>query len=73
MATGNFLYRGLIPDRRLEDSVPSLDEEDREEFLSFVKGMLCWRPEERKTAGELLDHPFLGMDTLFLETCLMVS
>ncbi|PLB43367.1 protein kinase [Aspergillus steynii IBT 23096] len=56
---GNFLYRGLIPDRKLADSLPSLEEEEREDFLSFVKGMLCWRPGERKTAGELLEHPFL--------------
>lgn len=59
---GNFLYKGLVPDRKLEDSLPSLEAEDREEFLAFVKTMLCWLPEERKTARELLDHPFLQLD-----------
>lgn len=26
-------------------------------FLSFVRGMLAWRPEDRKTARELLEDP----------------
>ncbi|KAG7294094.1 hypothetical protein NEMBOFW57_004157 [Staphylotrichum longicolle] len=28
-------------------------------FLNFVKGMLAWRPEDRKTAAELLKDPWL--------------
>ena len=29
-------------------------------FLDFVMGMLTWRPEDRKTARELLDDPWLN-------------
>jgi serine/threonine-protein kinase SRPK3 len=29
-------------------------------FLDFVKGMLAWRPEDRKTARELLRDPWLN-------------
>ncbi|KAK3301837.1 kinase domain protein [Chaetomium strumarium] len=29
-------------------------------FLDFVRGMLTWRPEDRKTARELLDDPWLN-------------
>ncbi|EEQ90345.2 CMGC/SRPK protein kinase [Blastomyces dermatitidis ER-3] len=61
---GKFLYEGLIPDRRLVDSIPTqlVEEEDRENFLSLVKMMLAWLPEERKTARELAEHPFLQLE-----------
>ncbi|KAL2260189.1 hypothetical protein VTK26DRAFT_5885 [Humicola hyalothermophila] len=29
-------------------------------FLDFVRGMLTWRPEDRKTAKELLEDPWLN-------------
>ncbi|CAI4213688.1 unnamed protein product [Parascedosporium putredinis] len=29
-------------------------------FLDFVRGMLAWRPEDRKTARELLEDPWLN-------------
>lgn len=58
---GNFVHENLIPDRRLEDTLPSLDKEEREKALSFVKMMLAWLPEERKTARELIEHPFLQL------------
>ncbi|KKK22391.1 hypothetical protein ARAM_002221 [Aspergillus rambellii] len=51
---GNFLYDELIPTRKLEDTVPSLEAGDREACLSFIKQMLAWLPEERKT------DPFLN-------------
>jgi hypothetical protein len=55
---GEFMHKGLIPmDVSLENSVPSLQGEDREVFLDFVRMMLHWLPEERKTARELLEHP----------------
>ncbi|KAK9367918.1 kinase-like domain-containing protein [Lipomyces kononenkoae] len=58
---GKFLYDDLIPDRKLEVTLPSLEEKERENFLSFVKMMLAWLPEERKTARELMEHPFLRL------------
>lgn len=54
-----FLYNDLILSRKLEDTLPSLDEEEKLNFLDFVKGMLAWIPTERKTAKELMEHPFL--------------
>ena len=56
---GEFLHENLIPTRKLEDTIPSLEEKERHAFLSFVRDMLTWCPEERKTARELIDHPFL--------------
>lgn len=50
----------MIPnDFNLSDSVLSLKGEDKESFLDFVSHMLQWLPEERKTAKELLEHPWL--------------
>lgn len=57
---GKFLYDDLIPDRKITDTLPVM-ERDRESFLSFVKSMLAWLPEQRKTAGELMEHPFLQL------------
>ena len=56
------MYDALIPTRKLEDAIPSsLEEKERELFLSFVRQMLTWLPEERKTASELMEHPFLKL------------
>ncbi|KAL4986570.1 protein kinase [Aspergillus falconensis] len=52
---------GLIPSRSLENTAAFLEQEDREAFLSFVRQMLNWLPEERKTARELMDHRFLKL------------
>lgn len=60
---GKFLYESLIPARTLESAVPSsLGEEERQSFLSFASQMLTWLPEERKTARELIEHPFLELE-----------
>ncbi|KAI2695856.1 hypothetical protein CBS147332_9241 [Penicillium roqueforti] len=58
---GKFLYDDLIPARSLEATLPSLEENERDSFLSFVRGMLTWLPEERKTARQLIAHPFLNI------------
>lgn len=56
------MHGDLIPVRKLEDTIPSsLEEKEREGFLSFVGQMLTWLPEERKTARELMEHPFLKL------------
>lgn len=56
-----FHYNQLIQCRNLEDTVPFLEKSDREEFLSFIRDMLTWLPEKRKTARELINHPFLKL------------
>ncbi|KAJ5050011.1 hypothetical protein NUH16_008538 [Penicillium rubens] len=57
---GKFLHEELIPSRKLEDTIPSLDDSERELFLSFARDMLTWVPSERKSARELTAHPFLN-------------
>ncbi|KAJ9483817.1 hypothetical protein VN97_g9583 [Penicillium thymicola] len=58
---GKFLHQELIPKRKLEDTIPSRDDSERELFLSFARDMLTWVPSERKTARELTEHPFLNL------------
>lgn len=61
---GEFMHKDLIPiDVRLEDSVLSLEGEDKRLFLDFIKKMLQWLPEDRKTAKELLEDPWLQGNT----------
>jgi serine/threonine-protein kinase SRPK3 len=58
---GDFLYRDLIlSDLRVEDSLPSLSDEERMEFLGFAKGILRWLLDDRKSAKELLEHSWLA-------------
>jgi serine/threonine-protein kinase SRPK3 len=58
---GVFLYPDLVPkDLELKDTISSLEENEKNAFLDFVVGnMLCWAPEKRMTAKELLQHPWL--------------
>lgn len=56
---GRSLYDDLIPDRKLGDAVSFLEVDEREAFLDLAKGMLTWHPGARKSAGELIGHPFL--------------
>lgn len=44
----------------LEQSEEFLDGRNKEMFLTFMRGMLQWRPEDRKTAKELLQDPWLN-------------
>ncbi|CAG7922237.1 unnamed protein product [Penicillium olsonii] len=57
---GKFLYEDLVPKRRLEDTIPSLEGEQKELFLSFAREMLTWDPSARKSAAELSRHSFLN-------------
>ena len=60
---GQFISSDLIRGKKFEEAaIPFLDGEDRQEFLSFVRHMLTWLPEERKTARELTEQPFLNLD-----------
>lgn len=44
--------------KKLADTVTELVDDEKEIFLDFASGMLHWVPEKRKTAKELLQHPF---------------
>jgi serine/threonine-protein kinase SRPK3 len=47
-------------DTSLEQSEEFLEGKNKEMFLVFMRGMLQWRPEDRKTAKELLEDPWLN-------------
>ncbi|KAE8349567.1 kinase domain protein [Aspergillus coremiiformis] len=49
-----------IPPISLEESEENLDGQSKPLFLEFMRKMLRWVPEERKTAQELLDDPWLN-------------
>ncbi|POR33931.1 Protein kinase-like domain protein [Tolypocladium paradoxum] len=51
--------------RNLESEVPKciLEENHAELFLKFIRRMLCWVPEERATAADLLNDPWLDPST----------
>lgn len=60
MVEGEFLYDAMIPrNLQLADTVSSLEGEEKTRFLDFPLKMLRWLPEERKTAEELLEDPWL--------------
>ncbi|CAK1363102.1 unnamed protein product [Cercospora beticola] len=48
----------LSPDT-FEDRLTCLSGQSKAEFLSFLRAMLKWQPRDRKTARELLQHPWL--------------
>ncbi|KAF7617707.1 hypothetical protein AFLA_006621 [Aspergillus flavus NRRL3357] len=48
-----------IPTVSLEVLEKRLNGKEKELFLAFIMSMLKWLPEERKTAKQLLEHPFL--------------
>ncbi|OOG00365.1 hypothetical protein ASPCADRAFT_125 [Aspergillus carbonarius ITEM 5010] len=59
---GKFLHEDLIPsDQTLEDTVTCLEGEEKSQFLGFARKMLKWMPEERGTAKELVDDPWLDL------------
>ncbi|KAK2731592.1 hypothetical protein FQN55_004555 [Onygenales sp. PD_40] len=49
-----------IPDISLEDLETRLEGNDKVLFLKFIRSMLSWLPEDRKTARELLNDPWLN-------------
>jgi serine/threonine protein kinase len=44
-----------VKDLRLEGN-------EKQAFVAFLRSMLCWRPEDRKTADQLLADPWLNED-----------
>ncbi|KAI1951440.1 hypothetical protein LOZ12_005829 [Ophidiomyces ophidiicola] len=57
-------WRGLapIPDISLEGLEKRLTGNDKEAFLTFLRQMLCWKPEERPSAGEIIYDPWVLED-----------
>lgn len=48
----------------LEKAEQFLTGRNKAMFLDFVRGVLAWRPEDRKTAAELLQHPWLTAEEI---------
>ncbi|KAJ6114429.1 protein kinase domain protein [Penicillium sp. IBT 16267x] len=44
----------------LETSEQFLEGRNKELFIAFMRGMLQWRPEDRMTAKDMLQHPWLN-------------
>ena len=60
---GVFTHQNLIPkDISLADSVTSLEGEGKRLFFDFMRKMLQWLPEDRKTAKELLNDLWLASE-----------
>ncbi|KAJ5732598.1 hypothetical protein N7493_004079 [Penicillium malachiteum] len=58
---GNWVAHGdaIVPQVSLDSLEKRLSGSEKEQFISFLKSMLRWLPEERKTAKQLLDDPWL--------------
>ncbi len=62
-ADGQFKYpKHLEGDCKFEHAVHRFYGEEKELFIDFVQKMMTWVPEERWTAKQLLEHPFLTRD-----------
>lgn len=58
--TGCFLTPELIPSSfTFEETVSSINGEEKSMFINFVRKMIRWDPKERATANELLRDPWL--------------
>ncbi|SMR43037.1 unnamed protein product [Zymoseptoria tritici ST99CH_1E4] len=58
-AQGRWKAQPPISTAKLEDRLTRLSGRSKTEFLAFLRRMLVWKPEERKTARELLEDPWL--------------
>lgn len=45
-----------------ENLIKNIHGDDKTLFIRFVRRMIKWRPEERSTAKELLEDPWLYAD-----------
>lgn len=57
--SGNWKGVTPLPDYNLETLEERLESDEKDDFLRFLRRMLCWLPEERATAKELLFDPWL--------------
>lgn len=63
MCPGTLKDPSCIPENfTLENTITCISGEEKARFMSFVKRMVIWNPEERSTAKELLEDPWLYED-----------
>ncbi|KAJ5960848.1 uncharacterized protein N7479_007998 [Penicillium vulpinum] len=62
-ADGKLKKEDLVPSTfSFESTISKFDGEEKRMFISFVNRMIKWKPEERSTAKELLQDPWLHND-----------
>ncbi|CVL11855.1 related to dis1-suppressing protein kinase dsk1 [Fusarium proliferatum] len=62
---GEIKNPGLVPapgDFSFENTISCMSGEEKVRYIRFIKRMVKWSPEERSTARELLDDPWLYED-----------
>lgn len=60
LAVGKWKGAVEVPEETLEDVEKRFEGEEKALFLNFTRKMLKWKPEERSSAKELLDDPWLN-------------
>lgn len=58
--SGNWIASTPIPNQTLESRETQLAGEEHAFLITLARKMLCWLPEERSSAGELLEDDFLN-------------
>ncbi|RJE21391.1 Protein kinase domain protein [Aspergillus sclerotialis] len=62
---GEFLHKSLIPQNlKMEDTIHALEGGKKDQFLAFARKMLRWLPDDRFTAKELIEDPWLSDDLI---------
>ncbi|KAF4219278.1 hypothetical protein CNMCM5878_003582 [Aspergillus fumigatiaffinis] len=56
---GKWKGAASVPEHDLDTLEERLQGDEKDDFLRFLSRMLCWQPEERATAKELLFDPWL--------------
>jgi serine/threonine-protein kinase SRPK3 len=62
LTTGCWRGASEIPEGDLESAEQQLSGEEKAQLLKFARRMLKWKPEERSSAKELLEDPWLDTD-----------
>jgi serine/threonine-protein kinase SRPK3 len=57
---GSWRGETKLPNSTLEKTAGKWDVGNHVEFLAFLRKMICWKPEERFTAKQLLEDSWLN-------------
>ena len=61
ISAGNFVPDTPILNTSLEKEEENLQGEEQRIFLAFLKKMIQWLPENRKSPKELIEDPWLSL------------